>query len=62
MYKYNIREEKFGATIYDLMNGKRFYLSLEELNSLYDKLEFPVDLGYRKKKIKNHLAVLVLRI
>lgn len=46
MYKYNIREEKFGATVYDLMKGKRFYLSFEELNSLYDKFKFPDDLSY----------------
>ncbi len=46
MYKYNIREEKFGATIYDLIKGKRFYLSLKELNDLYDKFKFPDDLGY----------------
>lgn len=47
MYKYNIREEKFGATVYDLMSGKRFYLSLEELNNFYNKLEFPDDLGVK---------------
>lgn len=32
MYKFNIREEKFGATIYDLINGKRFYISSDELS------------------------------
>ena len=47
MYKYNIREEKFGATVYYLMNGKRFYLSLEELNNLYDEFKFPDDLGIK---------------
>lgn len=47
MYKYNIREEKFGATIYDLIKGKRFYISLNELNNLYDKFKFPDDLGYK---------------
>lgn len=47
MYKYNIREEKFGATVYNLINGKRFYLSLEELNSLYDTFHFPDDLGIK---------------
>ena len=51
MYKYNIREEKFGATIYDLIKGKRFYLSLKELNDLYDKFKlsytpFIINLGF----------------
>lgn len=47
MYKYNIREEKFGATVYDLLRGKRFYISLEELNNLYDEFKFPDDLNIK---------------
>ena len=45
MYKYNIREEKFGATVYDLLRGKRFYISLEELKNLYDEFKFPDNLN-----------------
>lgn len=52
MYKYNIREEKFGATIYDLIKGKRFYISLKELNDLYGEFKFPDDLGYKNHLIK----------
>lgn len=44
MYKYNVREEKFGATIYDLIKGKRFYISNEELGALYKNKQFPKDL------------------
>lgn len=47
MYKYNIREEKFGATVYDLLRGKRFYISLEELNNLYDEFKFPDNLNIK---------------
>lgn len=47
MYKYNIREEKFGATVYDLLRGKRFYISLEELNNLYHEFKFPDDLDIK---------------
>lgn len=47
MYKYNIREEKFGATVYDLLHGKRFYISLDELNNLYDEFKFPDNLNIK---------------
>lgn len=50
MYRFNVREEKFGATIYDLMKGNRFYISIDELNSLYERMVFPKDLGYKNIK------------
>lgn len=51
MYKYNVREEKFGATVYDLMKGKRFYLSSLELNDLYNKVKIPDDLDIKNINI-----------
>lgn len=50
MYKYNVREEKFGATIYDLINGKRFYISNDELSVLYKTKQFPKDSEYLNVK------------
>lgn len=50
MYRFNVREEKFGATIYDLIKGKRFYISIDELNNLYKRMELPKDLGYTNIK------------
>lgn len=56
MYSFNIREEKFGATVYELDKGKRFYISLEELNQLYNEIKFPKELNYVVKD-KNTLKI-----
>ena len=42
-YSLNIREEIFGATILNLQNGKRTYVTKEELKRIEEKSEFPTD-------------------
>lgn len=42
-YSLNIRKEIFGATILNLQNGKRTYVTKEELKEIEEKSEFPTD-------------------
>jgi hypothetical protein len=40
-YYYNIREEIFGATVFDLVKGKRYYIDKKELANLYNNELLP---------------------
>ncbi|MBR3249355.1 MAG: radical SAM protein [Clostridia bacterium] len=42
-YNINIREECFGATVMNLQNGQREYITKNELNDVLDKGIFPKD-------------------
>lgn len=42
-YNVNIREEIFGGTVYNLENGKRDYVTKEELKDILEKNLFPLD-------------------
>jgi MoaA/NifB/PqqE/SkfB family radical SAM enzyme len=42
-YNLNIREETFGATLFNLKNGKREYLTKDELKDILEKNIFPND-------------------
>lgn len=44
MYNINIRKESFGATILNLLNGKRTYVTNEEMDKFEEKAEFPSDI------------------
>lgn len=43
-YYYNIREEIFGATVFDLVKGKRYYIDKKELANLYNNELLPSDI------------------
>ena len=43
-YYYNIREEIFGATVFDLVQGKRYYIDKKELVNLYNNELLPSDI------------------
>lgn len=49
MYKYNIREESFGATILNLETGNREYISKEELNKVLTERTLPSDISTGEK-------------
>lgn len=49
MYKYNIREESFGATILNLETGNREYISKEELNKVLTERTLPSDISTDEK-------------
>ena len=40
-YYYNIKEEIFGATVFDLVKGKRYYIDKKELTNLYNNELLP---------------------
>lgn len=50
-YCYNIREETFGATVFDLERGKRFYVNKKELLDLYKNKTLPKDICKEKVDI-----------
>lgn len=53
MYNINLRKEVFGATILNLINGKRFYITTGELNKLQDYNVFPEDIvKYMPRRVK----------
>ena len=43
-YYYNIIEEIFGATVFDLVQGKRYYIDKKELVNLYNNELLPSDI------------------
>lgn len=43
-YYYNIREEIFGATVFDLVKGKKYYIDKKELANLYNNELLPSDI------------------
>lgn len=51
MFNLNVREEIFGATILNLKNGQRDYISNEELKKLLESNELPMDLNIENFKI-----------
>lgn len=54
MYNINIREEKFGGTLFNLTTGKRTYINKGELNNILTNLIFPSDINVPNKiKLEN---------
>lgn len=51
-YDINVREEIFGATILNLKNGNRDYITKEELNNLLKEHKLPSDLSSSFNRIK----------
>lgn len=50
-YYYNISEEIFGATVFDLVKGKRYYIDKKELANLYNNELLPSDICREKVDI-----------
>lgn len=51
-YDINVREEIFGATILNLNNGNRDYITNEELDALLKEHKLPIDLNISFNRIK----------
>lgn len=43
-YNLNVRKEIFGATILNLCNGKRSYITKDEVTKIESNMEFPLDI------------------
>lgn len=54
-YNINIRQEVFGATLFDLENGKRSYINNEELKKILDENKLPNDLMSKNANKKNNI-------
>ncbi len=59
-YYYNIREEIFGATAFDLVKGKRYYIDKKELANLYNNELLPSDICREKVDI-NRIKIIKIR-
>ena len=55
MYKINIREEIFGGTLFNLENGKRDYITTEELDDILTDTKFPIDIKVPENVCKNDI-------
>ena len=52
-FDFNIRQESFGATLLSLSDGKRKYLTKDELKNIIYHEEYPIDMGITSsKKVK----------
>ena len=54
-YNINIRQEVFGATLFDFENGKRSYINNEELKKILEENKLPNDLISKNTNQKNNI-------
>jgi hypothetical protein len=61
-YNINIRQEVFGATLFDFNNGKRSYINNRELKEIQEENKLPNNLMPRNTNQKNNIKFTPLEV
>ena len=61
-YNINIRQEVFGGTLFNLENGKRSYINMEELRMILNEGKLPNDLILENTDKKNNIKFTALNV
>lgn len=57
MFKINIRRESFGGTLFNLENGRRYYINNVELDNIMNNMIFPNDIPISENIKRNEIKL-----
>lgn len=61
-YNINIRQEVFGATLFNIENGKRSYINNQELKKILEENKLPDDLIHKDANKENNIKFISLNV